>query len=213
MKSSIKNKIPNILTMIRIICTPIIIILGFLGHIKLVLILTIISSLTDLFDGKLARKWNVVSELGAKLDTFADKIFAIGLTAALVKHIELMRVVLFFEILIGASNLYYYKKTNITRSLMIGKIKTTFLFVTIIISMISLLVNQIVFLRTGFTFATINLQILCLIFYFTQHQRDMNIEIIKEENKNEIYDYELEKTKKIENLNELMNELIEKEDN
>ena len=212
MKNSIKLKIPNVLTMVRIICTPIIIILGIMGKIKMVLLLVIISSLTDLFDGKLARKWNVVSELGAKLDAFADKIFAIGLTSSLVTHIKLMPIILLLEISIGISNYYYYKKTNITRSLMVGKIKTTFLFVTIIISMISILIREIVFLREGFIFASINLQILCLIFYFNQYKRDKNIVIAREESKKEIYDYELGKTKKIENLNDLMNELSEKED-
>ena len=207
-----KEKIPNILTMIRIICTPIIIVLGIMGKMNLVIILAIISALTDLFDGKLARKWNVVSVLGAKLDAFADKIFAIGLTASLVTHIKLIPIILILEIIIGVSNLYYYKKTNITRSLMIGKIKTTFLFVTIIVSMISFFVKQIIFLRTGFMFATINLQVLCLISYFLQFKRDTNIVIANNESEKEIYDYELEKTKKIENLSELINELNEKED-
>ncbi len=35
----------------------------------------IIASLTDLYDGKLARKWNVVSKFGAMADPLMDKVF------------------------------------------------------------------------------------------------------------------------------------------
>lgn len=77
--------IPNILTSSRIFLTPVIIILGFLGKYHLVVFLAIICALTDLFDGKLARKWNTVTTKGAKLDAVADKVFCIGLTLCLVK--------------------------------------------------------------------------------------------------------------------------------
>ena len=39
------------------------------------LVLMIISAFTDLFDGKLARKWNVTSKFGALADPLMDKIF------------------------------------------------------------------------------------------------------------------------------------------
>ena len=35
----------------------------------------VIASLTDLYDGKLARKWNVVSKFGAMADPLMDKVF------------------------------------------------------------------------------------------------------------------------------------------
>lgn len=39
------------------------------------LILMVLSAFTDLFDGKLARKWNVTSKFGALADPLMDKIF------------------------------------------------------------------------------------------------------------------------------------------
>ena len=41
------------------------------------LALLIVSSVTDLFDGLLARKWNVTSRLGAVFDPMMDKVFFI----------------------------------------------------------------------------------------------------------------------------------------
>lgn len=39
------------------------------------LVLMVLSAFTDLFDGKLARKWNVTSKFGALADPLMDKIF------------------------------------------------------------------------------------------------------------------------------------------
>ena len=79
-----KKYIPNILTVARIIVTPIIILLGLTEHVWLLIILAIIIALTDTLDGYLARKWNVVSTFGAKADVLADKILAIGLLILLI---------------------------------------------------------------------------------------------------------------------------------
>src|SRR5574344_737944 len=78
-EKSIKKQIPNLLTLTRGI-SPIIIIPTLLSNnIKLAIIELIIFALTDLFDGKIARKYNCISEFGIKLDCVCDKIFVIGL--------------------------------------------------------------------------------------------------------------------------------------
>lgn len=161
-----KKIIPNALTLTRIILTPVIIVLGLLGMMKIVIVLAIICALTDLVDGKLARKWNTVSNKGAKLDAVADKIFAIGLTACLIRNINILILPLVLEIIIGGANLFYYFKLNRTESLMIGKIKTTALFMTIISCMINVYFSKIGFVTNGLIYATMNLQILCIIFYY-----------------------------------------------
>ncbi len=45
------------------------------GLVAATLVLLAVSALTDLFDGKLARKWGVVSRLGALADPLMDKVF------------------------------------------------------------------------------------------------------------------------------------------
>lgn len=66
--------VPNLLSVIRIILVPIFAYL-FLNDSKIIaVVLLFVSGLTDLFDGKIARRFNQVSELGKMLDPIADKI-------------------------------------------------------------------------------------------------------------------------------------------
>ena len=76
------HRLPNILTIFRIVITPLIVwfLIGFDGftlHL-MAFVLFIIASLTDLFDGMLARKLQVVSEFGKFMDPLADKIVIFG---------------------------------------------------------------------------------------------------------------------------------------
>lgn len=167
-----KRTIPNLLTLTRIVFTPIIILLGLLGKTNIVIFLAIICALTDMFDGKLARKWNVVSKKGAQLDALADKVFAIGLLLSLVTIKSNLLLVLILEIIIGITNLYYFYIINKTESLIIGKIKTTTLFMVIISCMLGVYFSKIHLITTGLIYATMNLQILCLIFYYKQFLND-----------------------------------------
>lgn len=206
MKQEYKQIIPNILTIIRIALTPIMIILSLFGHLRIVIILAIIASLTDMIDGKLARYWNVTSLKGAKLDAIADKVFAIGLIACLLPKNGKMSPLFILEIVIAITNLYYHYKTKKTESLMIGKFKTTFLFITIICSFISTLTGKLVIISKGFELTTINLQILSLICYFSSfyketHKKHLTVE--DNETHQEIINQLENNTIQIDNLNEL----------
>lgn len=66
--------IPNLLSVIRIILVPVFAYLFLNGQQVAALIILAVSGLTDLFDGKIARRFNQVSELGKILDPVADKI-------------------------------------------------------------------------------------------------------------------------------------------
>ena len=80
------NKIPNLLTILRILSIPLLIFLvlsssNFYNFFALILFILI--SITDYLDGFLARKMNVVSKFGEMLDPIADKIFIISVLIAL----------------------------------------------------------------------------------------------------------------------------------
>ena len=75
-----KQYIPDGLAVFRIISAPVILYLLLLdgsseGLMLIPAIIAFIAAWTDFFDGRLARKWNVTSKMGAFLDTIADKIF------------------------------------------------------------------------------------------------------------------------------------------
>ena len=81
------NKIPNILTCIRLALVPVFLILTFFcqseNHIIWALIVFIIASITDFLDGYLARKWKVISDFGKIADPLADKLIVLSALAAL----------------------------------------------------------------------------------------------------------------------------------
>lgn len=75
MKTRNKNiNIPNALSTLRIILIVPFVIFFLHGHIGLAAIMIIISGLSDMFDGMIARKFNQFTELGQMLDPFADKL-------------------------------------------------------------------------------------------------------------------------------------------
>ncbi len=68
---------PNKLTVARMIATPIFMatmLIEFPYHYLVSLVLFAVASLTDMIDGKMARKYNLVTDFGKFLDPLADKM-------------------------------------------------------------------------------------------------------------------------------------------
>lgn len=165
----VKKYIPNILTISRLIVTPLIVYLGIKNKIIPVIIIAIFIALTDFLDGKLARLWGVSSELGAKLDTVGDKALAIGLLIILITDNNMFFYVLVFEALISIFNLYVFIKERIVESLLIGKIKTWIIFITIILGLLNMILPILKIFVIFFGSITIILQILSLISYIVAY--------------------------------------------
>ena len=87
-----KIKIPNILTIGRIIIVPIFVfsfyLPGFYGDV-IPFALFIIASFTDFLDGLLARLYKEESKLGERLDPIADKIIVATALVLLVMEVLL----------------------------------------------------------------------------------------------------------------------------
>jgi len=66
--------IPNILSLTRLALVPVLVVLAYFAEPEGFLVVLAVSLLSDVFDGYLARKLNLVSELGAKLDSWADML-------------------------------------------------------------------------------------------------------------------------------------------
>jgi len=79
--------IPNALTIGRILAIPFLVISiltvhagedGFFGRWSVLVVLFLLATVTDFFDGLLARRWNVVSDFGRMIDPIADKLLVAG---------------------------------------------------------------------------------------------------------------------------------------
>lgn len=106
--------IPNLFTLIRVFAVPFImwLIIGYKGTsptIYIAFAILVFAALTDLFDGRIARRFNQVSNLGKVLDPFADKMLHIGTLLALtingnvhIAFVIILAVKEFYMILGGA---------------------------------------------------------------------------------------------------------------
>ena len=70
--------LPNKLTVLRIILTPLMILLFYFEQYILAALVFLIAAFTDMLDGKIARKNNLVTTFGKFVDPLADKLINIS---------------------------------------------------------------------------------------------------------------------------------------
>ncbi len=75
--------VPNLLSLIRIFLIPAFAVLYYKGHIGWAVLMLALSGISDFLDGKIARRFNQVSELGKILDPVADKLTQITIAVML----------------------------------------------------------------------------------------------------------------------------------
>ena len=90
-------------------------------------IATALLCFTDMIDGKLARKWNVVSKFGADLDAFCDKIMFLGLSIPLLVGNPIVILNFMLEGIISLINVLGRINGLNTKTVFSGKVKTWFL--------------------------------------------------------------------------------------
>lgn len=133
--------LPNKITCVRFFLVPVFIVLFLMGLDIPALIVFIVASVSDFFDGYIARKRNLVTDFGKLMDPLADKMLT---TSALVLFIAMRDnfpcwcciVVLLREFIItGFRQLAAEKKVIIMASYW-AKCKTVFLMITSVMYMI-----------------------------------------------------------------------------
>ena len=130
--------IPNVLSLLRIIIIPFIVWQLFLGKDAVAIGLIVLSALTDLVDGFIARRFNMITSLGKALDPIADKTTLITLVTCLCFRVKSMLALLTFfivkEIIMGIEGVLVIKKTGTTySSKWFGKISTATLYLTVLL--------------------------------------------------------------------------------
>lgn len=89
-----KLTIPNFLTMFRIVLIPVFIWLYSVKmEYEIAAVVLLISGMTDILDGTIARKFNMISDLGKFLDPLADKLTQAGILIALSVRYPMMMLI------------------------------------------------------------------------------------------------------------------------
>lgn len=134
--------IPNMLSIFRLVLIPVYIYIYLNAttptHYWIAAGILAISCLTDLIDGKIARKFNMITQVGKLLDPIADKATQFALMICLSVTYPSLKVLLvlfvikeFFQLF---ATMFNYKKGKaLDGALMSGKICTTVLFVCLTI--------------------------------------------------------------------------------
>lgn len=80
--------LPNKLTLLRVFMIPIFLVVLFLAsepvNRYVAVVIFIVASLTDMLDGKIARKYNLVSNFGKFMDPLADKLLVMSALVSMV---------------------------------------------------------------------------------------------------------------------------------
>ena len=76
--------IPNILTIIRFVLIPYIVYLIFQEQYIMALVVLVVSGITDLLDGFIARRFECITDFGKLVDPLADKATQVAILLVLV---------------------------------------------------------------------------------------------------------------------------------
>ena len=171
--------LPNKLTMARVIMIPFFVffLLWQNGENRtfrmIALALFIIASLTDLLDGKIARKYNLVTNFGKFMDPLADKLLV---CSALICLIELnalpawmVIVIISREFIISGFRLIASDNGVVIAASYWGKFKTTFQMVSVVLLILD--IPALAFVTTICVWIALLLTIVSLVDYIYKNHK------------------------------------------
>jgi CDP-diacylglycerol--glycerol-3-phosphate 3-phosphatidyltransferase len=152
-----KINVPNKLTILRMLLVPIVMVFilypSLTGNNNLLYgiiptILFIVTAITDFIDGKIARKYNLITNFGKFMDPVADKFMVIGTLVSITVANEVLRpymtwvtvIVIFRELAITSIRLIVAGDGVVVPANWLGKCKT----MTQSISIVAFLVEPII---------------------------------------------------------------------
>ena len=175
--------LPNKLTIIRVCLIPFFVAALLFDHgnnytMRIVAnVLFIVASLTDLFDGKIARKYNLVTNFGKFMDPLADKLLVCSALICLIELGQLpawvVIIIISREFIISGFRLVAADNGVVIAASYWGKFKTTFQMAAVILMIfnipaLTLVTNIVVVIAVALT-------IISLVDYVAQ-----NIKILTE---------------------------------
>ena len=158
--------LPNKLTIIRVCLIPFFVAALLFDHgnnytMRIVAnVLFIVASLTDLFDGKIARKYNLVTNFGKFMDPLADKLLGCSALICLIELGQLpawvVIIIISREFIISGFRLVAADNGVVIAASYWGKFKTTFQMAAVILMIfnipaLTLVTNIVVVIAVALT--------------------------------------------------------------
>ncbi len=124
--------VPNVLTMLRAALIPVFLVLYCTSRHYLALAVFLLASFTDLLDGYIARKYNLITNFGKLMDPLADKLMVISVlltqTISGILPPAAVIIVVLKEIIMVLGGAYMLKRGIVVHSEIVGK-AAQFLFI------------------------------------------------------------------------------------
>ena len=170
------KNIPNILTISRFVLIPIIVLSLALDQYLVAFIFLTLSALTDVLDGFIARKYNLISDFGKLMDPLADKSTQLSILIALaMKHtpngepiipLWILFIIALKEFMMVAGASFLYGKETVVSSKWYGKLTTVLFYLAIVSSLVVSYFNLSFRFDTYIYYAGLGMTIFSLIMYF-----------------------------------------------
>lgn len=142
--------VPNALTMIRMALIPVYWVLILNDHLYAALAVFVVASLTDLADGYIARKYNLITNFGKLMDPLADKLMSVSVMLSMaIKGIvpwAVLIILLCKEAIMVIGGAVLYRNNVVVYSIWIGKLAQT----VVVISLLSCFFHEWLQARLGF---------------------------------------------------------------
>lgn len=133
--------VPNILTTLRFFMVPFFAYYLYMQQYSVSVIIFIIAGITDILDGYIARKKDIVTKWGKLADPLADKLMQLTALVMLTIHKIIpgifLVIMLIKELTMVAGSIKLYKKDNVVVSAnWYGKFATVVFYVAIVVTMV-----------------------------------------------------------------------------
>ena len=171
--------LPNKLTIMRVILIPFFVFFLLSPYFPaygnyIAVAIFIVASLTDMLDGKIARKYNLVTNFGKFMDPLADKLLV---CSAMICLIELDRlaawiviVIIAREFIISGFRLVASDNGVVIAARYWGKFKTTFQMLMVIVLILDIQMPFFQILGTVLTYVALILTVVSLIDYIVKNK-------------------------------------------
>ena len=144
---NIANKLTLLRIVLAFICIGLILGNNFVSFVLALLVFSL-ASFTDFLDGYLARKRNLVSDLGKLIDPLADKILIIGVFCAFLQlqviNAWMVSVIMLREFIVTGLRLYGLNKGIVLEAKRLGKHKTLSQIISIFIIFLTMIMSKLI---------------------------------------------------------------------